>query len=165
MDEHTHHHAGASFGMSHGGAKCSLMQAPWVYRSELGIIILRLGVGIMMLCHGWPKLLMLLQGQGAGWMDPLGIGGFFSLLLCTFAEFLCSLAIILGFFTRLAALVLVINFWVILFIYGGQETWPQSELPILYLICFVTLLCTGAGSFSLDRLLARRWSCRPRERK
>lgn len=142
--------------------KCSLMQAPWIHRTEIGIFILRVGVAVMMLCHGWPKLLMLLQGHGAEWMDPIGVGSTLSLALCTFAEFFCSLAVLLGLFTRLAALVLVINFWVIVFVYGGQSIWPQSELPLLYLLCFVALLCTGSGPLSLDALLTRRWACRPR---
>ena len=135
---------------------CSHSTAPWMQRSELGLVILRVGAAGMLLCHGWPKLLMLLQGHGAEWMDPLGIGSTLSLALCTFAEFFCSIAIILGLLTRLAALAIVINFWVAIFIYGGQSILPQAELPMLYLICFVTLLCTGPGPFSVDRFLLDR---------
>ena len=162
-ENHQNHAPRGEFGMRQGGAKCSLMSAPWMYRSEIGIVILRLGAAGMMLSHGWPKLLLLLQGHGAEWMNPIGIGSTLSLLLCTFAEFFCSLAIFVGLFTRLAALALVLNFWVILFIYGAQNAWAQNELPLLYLFCFAALLCTGAGPLSLDRLLARRWRCRPRE--
>ena len=133
------------------GMGCSLIRAPWLYRSELGLLILRLGAGGMMFCHGWAKLGLLIHGGGAGWMDPLGIGSGLSLALCVFAEFVCSLAVLVGFFTRLAAMVLVINFWVIIFIYGSDSLWPQSELPMLYLTCFITLVCTGAGPFSVDR--------------
>lgn len=141
------------------------MNAPWMYNSQAGIVILRVGVAAMMLCHGWPKLLMLLQGQGGEWMNPLGIGSTLSLGLCVFAEFFCSLAVLLGFMTRLASLVLVINFWVIVFVYGEQSSLSQSELPLLYFLCFVTLLCTGGGPLSVDRLLARRLHCRYREER
>ena len=136
----------------------SIIQAPWLRSSSIGLLILRVGVAAMMLCHGFPKLLMLLQGHGAQWMDPLGLGSTLSLILCCFAEVCCSLAIILGFFTRLASLVLIINFWVIIFIYGGGSVWPQSELPLLYLICFLTLMLTGGGSISLDHLIRHRRS-------
>lgn len=135
-----------------------------MYNSQIGIFILRVGVSFMMLCHGWPKLVMLVQGHGSEWLDPLGIGSVLSLALCTFAEFFCSLAILLGFMTRLASLVLVVNFWVVIFVYGGENTWPQNELPQLYLVCFIALLCTGAGPVSLDRLLARRMHCGYQER-
>lgn len=145
------------------GAACSFILAPWVYNNEIGITILRVGVAIMMLCHGWPKLVLLFSGQGSEWMDPLGLGSTLSLGLCTFAEFFCSLAILLGLFARLAAFVLVVNFWVIVFVYGADSSWTQSELPMLYLICFLTLLCTGAGPLSIDRWLSRRLDCRYRE--
>lgn len=110
----------------------------------------------MMLCHGWPKLVMLVKGEGAEWMDPLGLGGTLSLTLCVFAEFVCSIALLLGFFGRLAALVLALNFWVIVFVYGEQSSWAQNELPLLYLLCFVVLICAGSGPLSLDHLIARR---------
>lgn len=99
---------------------------------------------------------MLFQGQGAVWLNPLGMGSTLSLALCVFAECACSLALILGFLSRLSALVLVFNFWVVVFVLDRDATWVQVELPLLYLVCYGTLLCTGGGAFSLDRLIARK---------
>ncbi len=124
----------------------------------MGIMILRVGVALMMLAHGWPKLQLLLDARGGEWMDPLGWGASISLGMCVLAEFFCSLAILIGVLTRVAALVLVINFGVALFVYGQSSSWSVNELPSLYLICFITLLCTGAGSYSVDHLLVR-WFC------
>lgn len=129
----------------------------------VGILLLRIGVAAMMLCHGWPKLLQLLQGQGGEWMDPLGMGSTFSLALCVFAEFFCSLAVLVGFFTRLAALVLMVNFWVAVFVYGAESSWTQNELPLLYLLCFMVLVCTGSGPLALDHVLLRRMRTGSRE--
>lgn len=122
----------------------------------VGIALLRVGVAGMMLSHGWPKLLLLVQGHGGEWMNPLGLGSTVSLALCVFAEFFCSLALLAGVFTRFAALVLALNFWVVVFVYGEQSSWTQNELPLLYLLCFVALVCTGAGSLSVDHWLAHR---------
>ncbi len=141
------------------GLACALINAPWMHRNHFGIVFLRLAVGGMMLVHGYPKLLMLLAGDGPLWMDPLGIGGTASLALCCFAEFFCSLAIIFGLLTRLSSLVLAINFWVIVFMVDANATWAQSELPTLYLVCFLTLLCTGGGRYSIDHLIRRRLGC------
>ncbi len=138
---------------------CALINAPWIYRNHMGIVFLRLCVGAMMLVHGYPKLLMLMAGEDGGWMDPIGIGGTFSLALCCFAEFFCSLAIIAGLLTRLAAMVLALNFWVVVFMVDANSTWAQSELPVLYLVCYVTLVCTGGGRFSIDHLIRRRLGC------
>ncbi len=133
-------------------AGCSRAATGWW---STGILILRAGVALMMLTHGWPKLQLLLASRGSEWMDPLGWGAAVSLGLCVLAEFFCALAILFGALTRIAALVLVINFWVALFVYGQASSWSVNELPSLYLICFATLLCTGAGSFSVDYLLQR----------
>ncbi len=139
---------------------CALINAPWIYRNHMGVAFLRICVGAMMLSHGWPKLLMLLRGEGAGFPDPIGLGGTFSLMLCCFAEFFCSLAIIAGLLTRLASLVLVLNFWVVVFFVDKGANWAQVELPVLYLVCFITLVCTGSGRFGIDHLVRRRLGCR-----
>lgn len=110
----------------------------------------------MMLGHGSPKLMQLLQGQGDNWVDPLGWGSTFSLMLCVFAEFVCSIALLVGFYTRIAALVLALNFGVVVFLYGEHSSWAQNELPLLYFLCFLTLVCTGAGGLSMDAAFVRR---------
>ncbi len=53
---------------------------------DFGVLLLRLGVAVMMLVHGIPKLGMLISGNWAAFQDPLGIGNFVSLLLCVGAE-------------------------------------------------------------------------------
>ncbi len=138
---------------------CALINAPWIYRNHMGVAFLRICVGAMMLTHGIPKLLMLLHGEGPGWMDPIGIGGTPSLVLCCFAEFWCSIAIILGVLTRLASLVLVLNFWVVIFFAQRGAPWSQLELPVLYLVCFITLVCTGSGRFGIDHFVRRKLGC------
>ncbi len=138
---------------------CALINAPWIYRNHMGVAFLRICVGAMMLTHGYPKFLVLLSGEGAGWMDPIGLGGTFSLVLCCFAEFFCSIAIIIGLLTRLSALVLVLNFWVIVFFVNKGASWAQAELPVLYLVCFITLVCTGSGRFGIDHLVWRMLGC------
>lgn len=136
-------------------AACNLLHAPWIPKNHLGIPLLRLCSGGMLLTHGYPKLLMLLNGQGGAWADPLGIGPFLSLTLCVFAEFACSIAVMLGFMTRMAALILVINFVVVVFVVNRQLPWDKAELGALYLVCFAVLLLTGAGRYSLDHLMRR----------
>lgn len=138
---------------------CAAVNAPWIYRNQLGIIFLRICVSILMLGHGLPKLWLLLRGGGSEWLDPLGIGSTLSLALCAFAEVFCSLFLIVGLLTRLSAMVLLINFWVVVFVVHAQGSWAQAELPLLYLICYGTLVCTGAGPLSLDSLMKRRLHC------
>lgn len=139
---------------------CTAVNAPWLFKNHMGIVILRLGVGIMMLTHGIPKLMLLLEGKGADWLNPLGIGPTLSLALSCFAELGCSCAIIVGFLTRLASLVLIINFWVIVFVVDAAAPWNNMELAVLYLIIYASLLCSGAGHYSIDHLLRRKCCCK-----
>lgn len=117
---------------------------------DFGVLLLRLGVGAMMLVHGIPKLGMLISGNWAAFQDPLGIGNFLSLMLCVGAEFGCSILIFLGLFTRLASLLLIINMCVALFLVLGLSGWGAQELAAIYLLIYLTLFYTGPGKFSLD---------------
>ena len=117
---------------------------------DFGVLLLRLGVAVMMLVHGIPKLRMLISGNWAAFQDPLGIGNFLSLLLCVGAEFGCSVLLLLGFLTRLASLILVINMCVALFLVLGLSGWGAQELAAIYLLIYLTIFYTGPGKFSLD---------------
>ncbi|MBK7434575.1 MAG: DoxX family protein [Chitinophagaceae bacterium] len=78
------------------------------------MLLLRLGVGIMMMEHGYQKLVHFGEYQQK-FMNFLGLGSTFSLALVVFAEFFCSLFLILGLFTRLAAIPLIVVCCVIIF--------------------------------------------------
>src|SRR5687768_12721816 len=119
------------------------------------ILVLRVGAGSLMLMnHGLDKLMHFSQKAG-GFADPFGIGSTASLSLTVFAEFFCSVFIILGLFTRLACIPLVINMAVALFIAHQGDFFGKGELAGLFLVCFVTLLFAGPGRVSLDRFLVK----------
>lgn len=113
------------------------------HQHDFGVLLLRLGVAVMMLVHGIPKLGMLISGNWAAFQDPLGIGNFLSLLLCVGAEFGCSVLLLLGFLTRLAALILIINMCVALFLVLGLSGWGAQELAAIYLLILSDHLLYG----------------------
>ncbi len=121
-----------------------------------GLLVLRLGVGAMMLLlHGWGKLMM--YGDLAGrFPDPLGLGSQVSLTLAVAAEVGCALLIAIGLGTRLAAVPLLITMVVAAFIVHAGDPWAKKELALLYAAPLVTLMLTGPGRWSLDELIARR---------
>ena len=63
---------------------------------DFGVLLLRLGVAVMMLVHGIPKLGMLISGNWSAFQDPLGIGNFLSLLLCVGAGSVAPSSFCLG---------------------------------------------------------------------
>lgn len=120
---------------------------------SLALFLLRVGVGsAMMIKHGLDKLQHFSQ-KAAGFADPFGIGSKASYSLSVFAEFFCAGFLVLGLFTRLAAVPLVINMSVALFMAHKGNFFSEGESAGIYLICFVTILFAGPGKASLDRMI------------
>lgn len=123
--------------------------------NSLGLLILRVAFGCFMLVHGIPKLKGFSE-MSDKFPDPLGIGSQFSLISAIGAEVGCSLLLILGLGTRIAALPLVFTMLIALFVVHGADPWQKKELAALYLAVYVTLVLTGGGRCSLDHFLWRR---------
>ena len=120
--------------------------------TNLALLIFRVGVGLMMLTHGYPKFQRLMAGEFR-FGDPLGLGVEVSLVLAVLAEFVGSILIILGLGTRLAAIPQMITMAVAWFIVHIDDPFGTQEKAALYLLCFLTLFITGAGHYSLDKKL------------
>lgn len=122
---------------------------------SLALLLLRAGVGsLMMINHGMDKLIHFAQRSGR-FADPFGIGSTTSLSLVVFAEFFCAAFIILGLFTRLAAIPLVIAMGVALFSAHKGEFYGEGESAGIYLICFLVILLVGPGKVSVDKLIGK----------
>ncbi|MGV3560548.1 DoxX family protein [Larkinella arboricola] len=120
------------------------------------LLVLRVGVSAIMLTHGWPKVTKIMAGDMA-FGDPIGIGSTPSLILATLAEFLGSVLLILGFQTRAAALVLVINMLVITVFAHGSDPFGKKEMPLLYALIYLTIFFVGPGKYSVDGQASRTW--------
>lgn len=119
---------------------------------DLALLLLRLWYATpLLLIHGWSKLVGFSNMAGS-FPDPLGVGPRNSLILALVGEVLCPVLMILGLFTRLAALGTAITmgvaFWGVhqLSLKGEHN----GELAYVYLGVFLALLFAGAGRFSLD---------------
>ena len=114
------------------------------------LLLLRVGVGLFMLTHGYGKLLNLMGSEPIQFPDPLGVGATASLSLAVFAEVFCSVLLILGAFTRIAAIPLLITMLVAAFIAHASDGFGKRELPLMYAIIYVAILLAGPGKYSLD---------------
>ena len=116
----------------------------------IGLLFLRVFLGgFMLISHGFGKL-MKFGVLSNKFPDPIGLGSSFALSLAIFSEVACSLLIILGLFTRAAAVPLLITMLVAAFVIHGGDPWKKKEFALLYAIPFLTLVFTGAGRYSLD---------------
>ena len=117
---------------------------------SIGLLVLRLGTGgFLLFGHGLGKLLTFSQ-KAATFADPIGLGPVVSFALVVFAEFFCSIAIMLGLTTRLAAIPIVIFGLVAVFVQHAADPFGDKELALLYLVPALALAFTGAGRFSID---------------
>ncbi|WP_069129956.1 DoxX family protein [Rhodohalobacter halophilus] len=119
---------------------------------DIAILILRIGAAALIMTHGIPKLLRVLDGDFS-FGDPIGIGSTASLLLVTFAEAICAVFVLIGAFTRVALIPLIINMAVVVFVAHADDPFSRKELGLFFLISFIVLFFTGAGKYSVDQKL------------
>lgn len=119
---------------------------------DLGLLVLRVGASIFMIAHGYMKIQHFTEMQEQ-FISFMGFSGPISLCLAIFAEFFCSILLIGGLLTRLAAIPLAITMLVALLVAHDGDAFGKGGPAITYLIIYVTLLFTGAGRFSIDRAL------------
>jgi putative oxidoreductase len=120
--------------------------------TDFGLLILRCALGLpMMLLHGWMKFENF-NTMAPKFLPLFGLPSNVSLGFAIFAELVCSGLLVLGLFTRFAALNLAITMSVAFFmVHKGAFTGAQSgELAYVYLAGFATLFFTGGGKFSVD---------------
>lgn len=121
---------------------------------HFSLLVLRVGAGLLILTHGWPKMLKVLDGNFS-FGDPIGLGPTLSLILAAFAEGICGILVTLGLGTRIASFVLAINMSVVVFISHAGDSFGTKEKGLLFLLLFVIILLTGPGKYSLDEKLSQ----------
>ena len=117
---------------------------------HIGLFLLRFTFSAMMLFHGIPKLLNLIQGTLMK-SDPIGIGVLATTVLVVIAEAICPLLIIIGYKTRFASIPVIITMGVAAFIVHGADPIGVKEKALLFLFAFVAIALLGAGKHSVDR--------------
>jgi len=122
---------------------------------DIGKLILRLSVGIMMLFHGFDKVINGISGvryltTNAGLPEFFAYGVFIG-------ELVFPMFIILGLYSRVAALGLAFNMFIAIILAHGSSLFelgkhgaPIIELPLFYLIISVVIFLCGPGKFAVN---------------
>nr|WP_269134610.1 DoxX family protein [Vibrio cincinnatiensis] len=127
-------------------------------------LALRIPIGIILMAHGAQKLFGWFGGyglQGTGqWMASIGLEpGVLMAFLAGSGEFFGGLFLLIGLLTRPAALVTAFTMIVAIFtvhIDNGLFMANNGyEFGLALLAATVSLLISGAGNLSIDRLLSR----------
>ncbi|WP_426059364.1 DoxX family protein [Hymenobacter sp. B1770] len=125
---------------------------------DLGLLLLRVGLGVMFMVHGYPKLV----GGPAAWagvggvMKTMGLGfapafwGF----LAAIAEFVGGLLLALGLWFRLACLGLLITMIMATVMHVSKgDGFSGYSHALESAFVFLGLLFAGPGRYSLDERL------------
>ncbi|GAD88684.1 hypothetical protein VHA01S_008_00790 [Vibrio halioticoli NBRC 102217] len=145
----------------------SLIRKTLDSRATWSTLALRLPIGLTFMAHGAQKLFGMFGGYGlegtAQWMASIGLEpGFLMALLAGSAEFFGGLAILIGLFTRPAALVLAFTMLMAIFSVHFENGLFLAnngyEFGLALLAASVSLLMSGAGNLALDNQLKRRFS-------
>lgn len=108
-------------------------------------------MGGFMLTHGWPKLHKLISTGEFKFGDPIGLGPEVSLVATIFAEFVCSILLILGFKTKLATIPLMFTMLVAAFIVHADDPFGRKEKALLFFVGYLVILMMGPGRYSVDQ--------------
>lgn len=125
-------------------------------KTNVGLLILRVATSLMMMTHGWQKIQNYDAISGA-FPDPIGLGSPVALCLVIFAEFFCSILIILGIGTRLAAIPILITMLVAALVAHAADGFGKQELPLLYATVYVALILVGGGAIGIGQKLNNRF--------
>ncbi len=127
---------------------------------DLGLFILRVGIGLnMLLLHGWAKLMAGTEkwAQLGGSMPSFGVSilptvwGF----LAAFAESIGSILLISGLFFRPATFMLAFTMAVAAKVHLGMPAdqpfggWQGAGSALTYLTIYAALLVSGPGKYAL----------------
>ncbi len=124
----------------------------WAFNTAL--FVLRVALGLMMLPHGYSKLIRFGDLQ-AKFTNFLGLGSTLSLGLVLFAELICSVFIIIGLFTRFSVMPLIVVMCVALFKSHGGEIFGAGEKAGLFLAGYIVILLVGPGKASVDSMMGK----------
>jgi len=130
--------------------------------ADLGLLALRLVLGLVFLGHGAQKAFGAFGGPGlagaSGFMASLGLRpARFWAAVAAFGELLGGALVLLGLFTPVGAALIVATMAVaIAKVHGPKGFFIQNggyEYNLVLLVAALTLAATGAGAYSVDRLL------------
>lgn len=121
---------------------------------EYFYLVFRVLVGLLFAQHGLQKLFGFLGGQKVELFSLFGLAGVI--------ELLGGLFLVFGLFTRISALVGVIEMSAAFFIahvpQGIIPIMNRGELALLYLACFLVIFVYGSRKFGVDNSLTKEYS-------
>lgn len=133
--------------------KLTTYKSKFFFDNGIALLLLRwVGAGFLIYAHGFPKWMSIGHGHFQ-FLDPIGIGAMPSLILAAIAEGIAAFFVAIGWYTRPAALIVVIDLLVAFF--TSFDITHLDQLALLYMVIFFTIFLLGPGKLSIDGLMMR----------
>jgi putative oxidoreductase len=127
--------------------------------TDFGLLWLRVLIGLALMYHGWLKVAHGMEGFGEGigkLGQPFDYAPLLFAWLSTLTELVGGFFLLLGLWTRYAALLSIVNLAVAAFMANGNNPIIEPgnaktmELPLVYLTIVAAIFIMGPGRFSVD---------------
>jgi putative oxidoreductase len=115
----------------------------------LGLLLIRLGTGLVFFMHGWSKINNLSGVEGM--FMHLGLGGPTGIFIA-YLEVIGGLCLILGIFTRVFGVAFGIEMLVAVFIMGVPTSYQPHELELFLMLVSFGIALAGSGNYSLWKM-------------
>ena len=126
-----------------------VMIQPLFVFGDWGLLVLRLVLGLILVVHGWPKIKDI-KGTAA-WMGQIFKPGVFWAAVVSLTEFGGGLLILLGLFTQIVAVLVAIQFVVVILKMKAAKGFKDGyEFDLLIVAAALALVVLGGGAFGLD---------------
>ncbi|PET48367.1 MULTISPECIES: DoxX family protein [unclassified Bacillus (in: firmicutes)] len=129
---------------------------------NIGLLMIRLVIGILFIGHGAQKLFSWFGGYGlkgtGGWFESIGMKpGVTMALIAGLAEFIGGILFALGLLTPVAGILIAGTMGMaIIKVHGPNGIWATSngyEYNLTLLVVAISVVLTGPGKYALDTFL------------
>ncbi|MBS1496278.1 MAG: DoxX family protein [Bacteroidetes bacterium] len=121
---------------------------------NIAILLARLVFGALIVHKGYLKLINF-EGTASFMPALFGMNQHLAAALLIFSELLCGFLFLIGLFSRLAVIPLIISTAVAFLKMHQADIFGKGELAALYLTIFLIILIVGPGKASVDGMMGK----------
>ena len=123
-------------------------------RWDKGVLLVRIIVAIFIIKAGFEIIDSVAMNGYKEWLTKVKVP--FPVIMSyigKLSEIICGFLLLIGLFTRIVSIIMIINMFVITFIMLEGKIFGDNQHPFLFLLLFALFLFVGAGRWSVDYLI------------
>ena len=124
--------------------------------SNAGLSLVRIITGFFLIYHGWEIFSETKMNEYLGWDVFKNSAGKAIIYTGKVAELISGILLVIGLFTRLAAIIVFVTMAAIAFFVGHGKIWYEDQHPFLFVLLAMVFFFIGPGKFSADNLLMKK---------